>query len=110
MIDLLTHIWKSDASQVMFFVNLVMFLIVGAIAWQAFRYFFKDYKLNQQKVDLLIEKSQAHDEEHMKFNNRIESMIKEMKSNREQDQKQAQVTHALVQFLAKKSKIDIPAL
>jgi len=51
-----------------------------------------------------------HDDEHIEIYNRMDKMLVEMKNNREQDQKQANVTHALVQFLAKKSKIEIPEL
>lgn len=110
MIDLLTELWKSDSSNVMVFINLFLLIIVGLIAWQAFRYFFKNYKLNQEKVDLLIEKANKHDDEHIEMNTRMDKMLNEMKNNREADQKQANVTHALVQFLAKKSKIEIPEL
>ena len=84
--------------------------MVGLIAWQAFRYFFKDYRLNQAKVDMLVERSAKHDDEHIEIYNRMDKMLVEMKNNREQDQKQANVTHALVQFLARKSKIEIPEL
>lgn len=110
MIDLLLDLWESDSSNVMIFVNLLLLIVVGLIAWQAFRFFFKDYKLNQAKVDLLIDRANKHDDEHINIYNRMDKMLSEMKSNREQDQKQANVTHALVTFLAKKSKIEIPDL
>ena len=110
MIDLLIELWKSDSSNVMIFVNLILLVIVGVIAWQAFRFFFKDYKLNQAKVDMLVDRAAKHDDEHIQIYNRMDKILSEMKNNREQDQKQANVTHALVQFLAKKSKIEIPEL
>lgn len=110
MIDLLTELWKADSSNVMVFANLILLIVVGIVAWQAFRFFFKDYQLNVKKLEMLTEKSLKHDDEHIKIYNRMDKMLVEMKNNREQDQKQANVTHALVQFLAKKSKIEIPEL
>lgn len=110
MVDLLIELWKSDSSNVMVFVNLILMIIVGIVAWQAFRFFFKDYQLNVKKVDMLVERAAKHDDEHIEIYNRMDKMLIEMKTNREQDQKQANVTHALVQFLAKKSKIEMPDL
>ena len=101
MVELLTEIWKSDASNLMFLINLVLIIIVGIIAWQAFKYFLKDYNLNVKKVDMLITKSNLHDSEHLQINERIESLLNEQKLNRESDR-------TLLMVVAKEVGIELP--
>ena len=111
MIDLIREIWLTGS------VNLIMLFFVIAfcvLAFYTIKYAYAAYnlrneefeamiKFEQQKVDLLIDRADKHDNEHAE-------MMNEMRSNREQDRKQAEITHKLVQFLAKKSKIEIPEL
>ena len=101
MIDLLIELWESDSSNVMVFINLFLIIVVGIIAWQAFRYFLKDYKLNQSKVDMLIAKASQHDQEHIEINKNIESLLNEQKLNREADR-------TLLMVVAKEVGIELP--
>jgi biopolymer transport protein ExbB/TolQ len=118
MIDLVREIWLTGS------VNLIMLFFVIAfcvLAFYTIKYAYAAYNLRndeftamiefeEKKINLLIARADQHDKEHIEMNAQVRDMLKEMKHNREQDKKQAEITHKLVHFLADKSKIKIPEL
>lgn len=107
LIDILN---QTTSDRLMVLLNMFLLVVVGGIASYAFKYFLKVYKMDQLKVDMLMAKSIEHDKEHIQIYNRLAEMLQEMKTNREHDTMQADTTRKLVEFMAKKAKIQIPDL
>jgi len=118
MIDLIREIWLTGSSQLILLLFVIAFCV---LAYYTVKYAYYAYKIRneefeamitfeQKKVNLLISRADQHDKEHVEMNAQVRDMLREMKYNREQDKKQAEITHKLVHFLAEKSKIKIPEL
>lgn len=86
---------------VMVIINTLMLMIAFPLSVVILKIVYGLYKADQKTIDQLQLKSIMHD-------NTIESMLKEIKANREADNKQADTTRKILYFVAKKSKIEIP--
>lgn len=118
MVDLIREIWLTGSSSL---ISLLFVIVLCVLAYYTIKYAYEAYNLRneefaamidfeKQKINLLLSRADQHDKEHVEMNNQVKELIKEMKYNREQDKMQAETTHRLVRFLAKKSKIEIPDL
>lgn len=97
-------------------IRVMMIMCVGAFTLfiilliPAIKIIWSVYRAEKANIYLLTQKSIEHDNEHIVINQNIQSMLVEMKNNRESDNKNTENQRALLLFVARQAGIDIPHL
>jgi len=100
----------DEGIRVMVLVSISIFIIFLIVFFSSIKFFYGVWKEDKLIVNKLYSRVDEHDLKHIEINNNIHAMLKEMKANRESDNKQAEITRKLVIFLAKKAKVEIPEI